>query len=174
MTKEDKIIDLVRKWVDSNPAEFGESETNQILYRKVVFERCRKYVDAPDEYLNLRQKTLPEERKWYFNIFQTVFIAGMFGLETSLLILSLSHFSAWFQEVPLDFTILKWLLPFILFLVLAGLSFKEDKRHKTSWLSAFIQTKSRILHNLKEIDIETYCVSKIIEARKEKEKENSS
>lgn len=173
MTEKEKVTDLVRKWVDTNPSEFRESGTNQELYREAIFERCKKYVDAPDEYLNLRQKTLPEERKWYFNVFQTVFIAGVFGLGTSLFILFLNNLLTWLQKSPLDLNFLGWILPLAL-LVVVILSLREDEKHKTSWLSAFIQKRFRILHNLKELDIEMYCVSKIIETRKEKEKESPS
>lgn len=172
MIEEDKIIDLVKKWVNRNPAEFREPETNKRLYRETIFKRCKRYLNAPDEYLNFRKKTLPEERKWFFNVFQTVFLVGIFGLETSFLVLFLNNLSAWFQKLSLDLNVLSWLLPLVILLVTVALSLKQDKRHKTSWLSGFIQKRFRILHNLRELDIEMYCVSTIIESRKEKETEN--
>lgn len=172
MKEENKIIDVVKEWVNRNPAEFREPETNKRLYREIIFKRCEKYLNAPDEYLKLRQKTLPEQRKWYFNIFQTVFMVGIFGLGTSLLILFLNNLFAWFQKLSLDLNVLGWVLPLVAIIVIVALSIKQSKRHKTSLLSGFIQKQFRILHNLRELDIEMYCVSTIIETRKEKETEN--
>ena len=64
----------VKTWVDSNNAEFKEGD--KPIYREKVFDRCEKYIDAPDEYLQTMLSTLPDFMTWYLSVFETVFMAG--------------------------------------------------------------------------------------------------
>lgn len=170
--REDRVTELVRQWVEKNSAEFTDSGKldGKPLYRERVFHRCEKYRNAPDKYLEAMLKTLPETIKWYFNIFQTILVAGILGVTTTLFILFFNGLSTWVQKISVDFSIVNWALPLTLFLIIVWLTLKTNEVTKTSWLSNFIQTKSYILYNLKEIHIEIYYVAEILRIRKAKRK----
>jgi hypothetical protein len=171
--REKDVPRIVREWVEGNPDEFGEGDN--LRYREVVLDRCKKYLFAPDEFLNTMLKTFPENMKWYFNVFQTVFIAGLCGLGVSLTVLAINQFSAWTKETPTDMTILGWLIPIVILLLLAVPAFLINSRTGASWLSHWIQNQFRIIHNLRELQIEMYYISKILEIRNtKKQKEDST
>lgn len=189
---EDEVDELVKEWIAQNPAEFtvdGKSGSKQLRYRERILERCKQYKKAPDEYLDTMLKTFPGLIKWYFNIFQTVFIAGLFGSLATAFVFTYSNFLTWLRKassttVPSistfhDFLVLLqtsfpdwiiWVLPagfmgFVVFLAL-----KTHKRTENSWLSYIIQHKFQIIHNLTELKIEMYYVSKTIEIREANKK----
>jgi hypothetical protein len=164
---EDDVPKLVREWVEENYAEFNEGglQCGKHLYRDNIFARSEKYQNAPDEYLKTMLKTLRETIKWYFNLFQTVFIAGIFGLEVTLFVLFLNSLSTWIPKHPLDLNIISWVLPLIIAFIIAVSALKTNKKSQSPWLSNFIQTKFYILHNLKELHIEIYYISKILKIR---------
>jgi hypothetical protein len=164
---EDDVPRLVKEWVEKNYAEFNEGglQCGKHLYRDNIFARSEKYRNAPDEYLKTMLKSLPETIKWYFNVFQTVFIAGLFGLEATLFVLFVNSLSTWFPKHPLDLNIISWALPLIFAFLIAVPALKTNKKSQSPWLSYFIQTKSYILYNLKELHIEIYYISKILKIR---------
>lgn len=168
--REDRVTELVRQWVEKNSAEFTDSgkPDGKPLYRERVFGRCEKYRDAPDEYLEAMLKTLPETIKWYFNVFQTILVAGILGVTTTLFILFLNGLSTWVQKLSVDFSIVNWALPLTLFLIIVCRALKTNEVTQSSWLSNFIQTKSYIRYNLKEIHIEIYYIAEILRIRKAK------
>jgi hypothetical protein len=176
-----------KKWVKENPSEFGKEpsaepkkrEHKRRLYRESILERCKRYDDAPTAYLETMLKTLPEITKWYFNVFQTIFIAGIASFETAVAILFFNNLLAWLQRLPSDLyaslenikpadigSFLSWFLPALVFFIIFGLATWEDESLEVSRLSQFIQTRFYIVQNIKEIEIEMYYISKTLEERK--------
>jgi hypothetical protein len=164
--RESEIDRLVKKWVEDNYGEFkeGAKSDGALLYRMNIFDRCKKYRDAPDGYLKtMLEKSLPDTIKWYFNIFQVVFMAGTVSVSTASFLLFLNNFLLFLADVSVVSS-MKWLIPFGLFLFVAYLALKKHKPSDSPWLSHFIQTRFKIAHNLKEIHIEMYYIAKVLES----------
>jgi hypothetical protein len=197
VVSENEVDELVRKWIAQNPPEFtvnGISGSRQLRYRKRVLERCKQYKNAPDEYLKTMLKTLPENIKWYFNVLQTVLVTGLVGFLATLTVLTCSNLITWLQKLfkttvpPVsdfnEFLVLAqasfadwvtWVFPASVLAIVFYLALKTHEATGSSWLSYIIQHKFKIAHNLTELKIEMYYVSKIIEIRtKQKEFEGKS
>jgi len=112
---EDNIEEWVRYWVKTNSSYFKEGD-----YRHNIFKRCEMYRKAPDRYLQSMLETIPELVKWYFNVFQTVFIAAMAGLETTLFVLFVNNLT--------HANVLHWVVPLALFIVIFLLAIIPDKK----------------------------------------------
>lgn len=154
--KEEYLGKAVQAWVDSNPAEFKDA--CKPLYRKKVFDRCRKYIDAPEEYLKTMLNTLPEFMKWYLSVFETVFIAGAVGLVSAFAVISLNNAITSFQQW------VGWVLPLVFAVIIAAaVTLKPLK------FSHFIQHRFYVRHNLNESNIELYYISLIMKIRKERD-----
>lgn len=168
LTEQKNDIDaLVRKWVEENYGEFREGAETKgaLLYRPVIFERCRKFRNAPDGYLKtMLEKSLPDAIKWYFNIFQIIFITGAVSVSTAFFFLSLNNLFAFFTDVN-AVSLMEWLIPATLFSLVVVAAVSPHKKSQSPWLSHFVQTKFRIIHNLKEIHIEMYYIAKVLEMR---------
>jgi hypothetical protein len=174
---ENNIKDLLKKWIEKNPKEFRKDEFREAT----ILDRCQQYRDAPEDYLRSMLKILPDIMKWYFNVFQTVFIAGLVGLETTLFVMFLSNLSAWFQRFPQDWgvlavhnvrpidviALLSWMIPLLVLSVILFFALKTNKKYEASYLSHFIQKRFWIYGNLKEAKIEMYCISMILKIRQE-------
>jgi len=181
---EDNVDELVKKWIEQNPAEFTidgkpfkidcKADSKRLRFRPRVLERCKEYKNAPDEYLKTMLKTFPESIKWWFGILQTLLVAGLIGFTTTISVFTLNNFLSWLPEpifIPISPKLVSWIFPLIIIILpIFCLALKTNKETETSWLSYLIQYKSRIVHGLVELKIEIYYVSKIIEIR-EKEKE---
>jgi len=171
--QENDINVLVRKWVNENYSEFreGAEPNGTLLYRTRIFDRCKKFQNAPKGYLKtMLEKSLPDTIKWYFTIFQVVFIAGTVSISTGFFLLFLNNFFLFLTDVSAVSTV-KWLIPIVLFFVIVVLALIPHKKSNSPWLSHFIQTKFKIIHNLKEIHIEMYYIAKMLEMQ-EKSKGN--
>ena len=165
---EENIEKLVENWAKDNYVEFnegGESEGKE-LYRPNIFKRCKRYENAPTAYLELWLKNLPELTKWYLNIFQIILSAGIIAVTTALTYLILDNFPLWIKEGYPDYLFVGWLIPLILLSLLLCSALKRNNKSNSTYLSNFIQTKLGILNNLKEILIESYYITKILEIRK--------
>jgi hypothetical protein len=165
--KEPEETRIVRDWVNRNASEFKEN--GKRLYRDNVFSRCERYIGAPNEFLQTKLKILPENIKWYFTLFQGVFIAGTVGIATTLFFLFMNNLLAWlpFQANlnHIDFLNLRWLtwfVPLILFVGIIISALKKSKNVESSVLSHFIQTRFWVLTNLKDLEIEMYYVSVVL------------
>jgi len=171
LTAQESDIDaLVKKWVDENYGEFreGAKPNGVLLYRTRIFDRCKKYRDAPDGYLEIMlEKSLPDSIKWYFNIFQVVFMAGTISVSTGFFLLFLSNFFLFLTDVSVV-SFVKWLIPIGLFAIIVVLALTTHEESESPRLSHFIQTKFKIIHNLKEIHIEMYYIAKVLETREKK------
>lgn len=179
----DKINELVEAWIAKNSAEFtfvGIFGKRKLGYRPQVLARCKQYDNAPDEYLNTMLKTLPELIKWYFNIFQAVFIAGLVGSLAAAFVAAYSNVLKWASKITImpssldNFLYLTkiyylnwipWALPAIFIAITLFLVFKSNKKAGSSWLSYMIQHWFKIVHNLNELKIEMYYISKVLEIR---------
>ncbi len=184
---EENVEKLVRRWVRNNYTEFNEGgkPDGKPLYRENIFARCEKFQNAPDEYLKMWMKTFPDIVKWYLNILQTVFAAGLIAISSALLFYTLNSFSTWIKGsiwIKDSIWILKgyphpaillWIIPMIILVAIGLLALLTNKKSQSKYLSSFIQNKSGILQNLKEIHIETYYISKILEIREAAKKEKS-
>jgi hypothetical protein len=158
--KEEYLRKTVQAWVDSNPAEFKSN--CKLLYRKMVFDRCRKYIGAPEEYLKTMLNTLPEFMKWYLSVFETVFMAGAFGVASAFAVIFVNNVITSSQQLA------GWVFPFVLVLLIAVaalLPYRESR-----WLSYVIQHWFYVRHNINELNIEVYYISTILTIRKGKEK----
>ena len=195
----EEIHDLVRDWIKENPAEFTvdgklvdltKENEHKLRFRLRILDRCKQYKNAPDEYLKTMLKTLPDTFKWYFNIFQTVFIAGLVGSLASAFYFTCSSFIIWTSKIS-------WALPssFYNFLSLASASVLDwiawvfsgsyvvivfilamipHKKTGSSWLSHIIQYWFKIVHNLTELRIEMYYISKMIEMKEAAKKSTTA
>lgn len=155
----DLVEQTVKLWIKENKTQFFEN--NKELYRsKAVFDRCEKYIGAPDEYLKAMLSGMPRFTNWFLSVFETVFLVGLFGLIVGLLILSVS-------EVTTSFFELAWLIPLAIAIVSSVLSYRFRES-----LSHFAQVKFLIRHNINEIDIEMYYISTLLNmGNKRKENE---
>lgn len=161
---EDEIGKLVEIWINQNPAQFtvkGIFGKTHLLYRKNVLQRYKQYKDAPDEYLTTTLKTFPEAFKWYFDIFQAVFMAGIVGLVVTACVF------AWSSFVKSISNWIFWVLPALFVIIVFILAFTTNKKTESSWLSYIIQHWFKITHNLNELKIEMYYISTILEKRKQ-------
>ena len=186
--KDGKFHRQVLKWIRDNPSEFttdgkpddGNRPDNELRYRPRALKRCKQYDDAPDEYLHTMLKTFPDFIKWYFNIFQTVFVATLVGSSVAAFAFTYKNFLDWVSTIsslPTSlgsfllstmFTFsswISWVLPALFLIIVLFLALKTNKKTESSWLSYLLQHKFRIIHNLTELKIETYYVSKVIESR---------
>lgn len=161
--EEKDVPEIVKKWIDENTAEFGDAERK--FYRDNVLDRCKQFLFAPDDYLEAMLKTLPELMKWYHNVFQTVFMAGMAGLTVTILVLFLNNFFEWIQNLSFDLSIVRWFFPAGILVVIGILLLRIDKTLGSPKISELIQTHFRIKHNLKEIEIMMYYISTILRIR---------
>lgn len=189
---EDKVDELVKKWIEQNPAEFtvdGKSGSQRLRYRPRILERCKQYKNAPDKYLETMLKAFPENIKWYFNILQAVIMAVLVSSLAAVFILTINNFLTWLQKassmtIPSISTFndflgllyasfpdwIIWVFPASILGFVVFLAFKTNKVTESSWLSYLIQHKLRIVHNLTELKIEMYYVSKIITIREAEKK----
>jgi hypothetical protein len=188
-TSQDYFQKEVNKWIEDNYAVFkeGGEQNGKILYRSTIVKRCKKYDSASDEYLRTMLKLFPEIMKWYLNVFQGVFLVGLVGFETTLLVLFSNNFAPWFQKLSnIDWSIFLsqskfeswlqklsildwystviWFVPLALFIVILA-ALKTNRKSESSYLSHFIQTTFWIVKNLKDTEIEMYYISKILEKR---------
>jgi len=154
---EEYLKKVVQAWVDNNPAEFKDD--CKLLYRKKVFDRCRKYIGAPKEYLETMLNTLPEFMKWYLSVFETVFMAGTVGLVSALAVISLNNAITSFQQW------VGWVLPLVLAVAIAAAVTSKPLR-----FSHFIQNRFYVRHNLNESNIELYYISLVMKIREERDK----
>lgn len=168
MTNE-QIAKIVRKWTEDNFAEFNEGGKvdGKKLYGSNIFDRCKRYENAPTKYLEFWLKNLPELTKWYLNIFQIILSAGIIAITTALIYLILDNFPLWIRENYPDYLLIGWLIPLIFLSILLSSALINKKNATGTYLSNFIQMKLGILRNLKEILIESYYITKILEIRKE-------
>lgn len=143
---------VVQDWIDSNPTEFFEVKP---LYRRQVFDRCQKYIASPDDYLRIMSNALPEFMKWYLNVFETVFLAGLFGLVVAFLAVSLN-------EAATSFYQFFWIIPLAIAISISAVAILKPDR-----LSHWIQHRFFVRHNLNELNIELYYVSTIMKIRRE-------
>jgi hypothetical protein len=174
----------VLDWIRENPSEFtvdgkpdrGNKTDDELRYRPRILKRCKQYDSAPDEYLNSMMKTFPELIKWYFNLFQTVFVATLVGVSVTAFAFAYKNFFDWISTIsslPISLesflssfsTLITWVLPSLILAIVLFLALKTNKKTGSSWLSYILQHKFRIIHNLTELKIETYYVAKVIENR---------
>lgn len=188
----------VKEWIQNNPYEFtidgkngkpfdleGEDENN-LRFRRKILERCKQYKDAPAKYLEEMLKTLPDTMKWYFNILQIVLMTGVLSFLVALSILAITKFLEWVQNLNVivdSFTstmtlnnyiefasgLVQWLLPTSIAALILFLALRENKTAQSSWLSYIIQHKFKIVHNLEELKIEMFYISKEMERQKTSE-----
>jgi len=176
-SKEEDIVDkLVSDWIEQNSAEFtisGEyvdfkkkENENKLRFRPRILDRCKQYKGAPDEYLKTMLETLQESYKWYFDVFETIFLAGLFGLFVTLTILTINNFLSSVQTSFSDW--IGWVVPLCILVFLGASAILTRKVSKSSYLSHFIQHRFRIVHNLTELKIEMYYISNLIKIREAK------
>jgi len=198
--KEDELDKLIgiRDWIKQNPAEFTidgkpvnltKENEPRLRFRLRILDRCKQYKKAPDEYLKTMLKTLPEIFKWYFNVFQTVFIAGLVGLWASAFYFTCSSFFTWASKttwaLPSSFNNflslasasisdwIGWVLSGLFVIIVLFLALISNKKTGSSWLSHIIQHWFKIVHNLTELKIEMYYISKIIEMREAEKRQTT-
>lgn len=160
---EKSVPKIVEIWINRNTSEFGSGEN--LLYRKFVLQTSKKFLFAPTKFLETMLGTFPDNMKWYFNILYVFSMSGILGVSISLLIWSLNNFNTWINNPILDILFFEWFIPPFFPIIILFLNWKEDKKTGSSMLSKLIQTKLRIFHNLREIQIEMYYISRILEIR---------
>jgi hypothetical protein len=170
---EDKVDDEVKNWIEKNPGEFTicgnfvkltKENESKFRFRLRVLARCKQYKDAPYEYLETMLKTLPENMKWYFDVLQAILITGVVGFVVSMAVLTTNNLIVSFSQW------ITWVLPLVFLAVPVLLAVMTNDETESSWLSYIIQHKLRIVHNLMELKIEMYYVSKIMEIKQEEKK----
>lgn len=166
MTEQESDIDaLVKKWVNENYGAFkeGGKPNGSCLYRKSIFERCKRYRDAPEGYLKtMLEKSLPDSIKWYFNIYQIVFVAGTVSVSTTLFFWFLNNLFVFLTDRS-TVSFVKMVIPVAFLIAIVALIWHE--KSGSPWLSRYFQIKFKIVHNLKEIYIEMYYIAKVLEMR---------
>ncbi len=154
---EEEIPAIVQRWISGNP-EFFNIEGNT-GYRQSTIDGMKRYLHSPTKYLETRLKTLPDAIKWYFQALQIILFTGLLGVVLILIktsvdnIVSTSIFTTqrfnWIQDS-------KWMFPLIVALGIFGI---RDR------IVVWIQRAAKIRMNFREIDIEIFYITKILETR---------
>lgn len=187
MPEEKNMREIVRKWIDDNKYEFvkGTPEKYQKLYRDDILDKCSRHIGAPKDFLETRLKMIPEETKYYLTVFQTLILASFVAVVAFFLYGTVNSGMEWMKttlifsppasDPPSNKNPLEWLggSSFVIFIanliILVILSLPIVNRKIGQKFSDFVQRKTRIVYNLRELQIEMYYISKILEIRKNNE-----
>jgi len=130
-----------------------------------MLNRYNKYIGVPDDFLKIMLNSMPDFMKWYLSIFETVFMTGAFGLISVFSILTITNAITSFQNLA------SWIVPIIAIVGIALIILIPYK--KTRLFSYIIQRWFYLKHNINELNIEMYYISKILEIRNRNSSESS-
>jgi len=161
---EEEIPAIVKKWVDDNHEEFGDEYC--LNYRKNIFERCKRYLYSPDIYLENKFHFLNNRIKWFLQIYQAIIITGIVGSLIILGKMTIENFIIYIKSVNpkhlLNRQLILWIIPILIIVII--FCFRPKKEGK-SWLINYIRRTALMVYNLREIEIEMFYISKILEIR---------
>jgi len=150
----------MEEWIRSNRTTFFENQ--KPLFRKKVLDGYNRYDDAPKQYLEEKIKVLTDGIKWHLHVFQIVVFTGFMALALALCNKSMDVLLTW-NNKPAQGMIIAITISYIGFLVI-GLLWKPGTSGNPL-LSDIIQRMFFIKINIRELEIEIFYISLVLEDR---------
>lgn len=162
---EEVILKEVEKWVNGNKAQFYPK--CMPLHDKANFDRIKRFVDAPTEYIDERIELNKEVSKNYHKLHSSILLAGFTGFYFILLSNVLSNLIEKYGNVDLIYLITNFKLSYISNLDVVSLIFLLFLPFIAVLLNFkyVILKKSGLLKVIRDSEIEIYYLSKIKASR---------